>query len=198
MQDEEGAVDFTASDFLELDRNILRCAVFDGRGQILSSSESKFGLESSLSRMSEGDAVAGNFILEDLPREFGKVKFKILVTDTYRIVLMRISDRLVMFALPSTVHAEPICQEAQRRYESQVNDMSGYGVVTEPRCESCGKLVTIDSDPSADAYFVDIEEVIGGIRRTIHSNIPIRICSDCKRKFGRPKYIFHGKVEFER
>ncbi|HZW57389.1 MAG TPA: hypothetical protein VFF30_13960 [Nitrososphaerales archaeon] len=204
MKTESGYLDrkIEADEILSFDSNILMCAMLDLKGNITSSAESPKWKFRMLPANNLGErALVSHLMFEGLPQELGKMRFKIAFTDTYKIASMRLGKCVAVFVLSQEINAEPICLDILRNYglsgavlENETLEVSGKRVL---ECQNCGRNVDSDSDPAAESYLIDVQERVEGDLQVIKHNIPITICSKCKRKFGKPRYLFRGKVEFE-
>ncbi len=107
-----------AADILELSPEILRCAVLDDAGRIMSYAESEKGKEAKLpanfSVTIKALAIQG--LSQALPKELGSIRFTILVSDRYRLVTMPLSGQTIMFALPRQVIPDSICEVAIKKF----------------------------------------------------------------------------------
>ena len=191
-----------ALEILAVDSNIMMCTILDLKGRTLSSAESEKWRFSRIPKIEVGErALLSHLVLEGFPREMGKLRFKITFTDVLKLVTMRIGTRIAVFALPKTIDAEPICEDVLRRFgmgttlSDEFKPEASHELRSE--CQNCGRRVDEDSDPKASAYLIDVQEDINGELRTIQKNIPIIICTKCKKQFGKPTYLFRGKVKFE-
>ena len=109
-----------ATDILELEPEILRCAILDDAGRIVSYGESEKGkavkLPANFSVTIKTLAIQG--LSQALPKDLGGVKFTVIVTDKYRLLTMLIAGHTVMFAVPLTVSPDPICEAAIRKFST--------------------------------------------------------------------------------
>jgi hypothetical protein len=107
-----------ASEFLAISPDILRCAVLDDAGRILSYAESERGRAANLPAdyLVTIKALVIEGLSEALPKELGNLRFTTVVTDKYRLVTLGLVGRTVMFALPITVSADPVCDAAIKKF----------------------------------------------------------------------------------
>jgi hypothetical protein len=109
-----------AVDILELNAEILRCAILDDAGRIVSYGESDGGKEAKLpanfSVTVKALAIQG--LSQALPKDLGNVKFTVIVSDKYRLVTMPLAGQTIMFALPLHVIPDPICEAAIKKFGS--------------------------------------------------------------------------------
>lgn len=109
-----------ATDILELEPEILRCAILDDAGRIVSYGESEKGkaakLPANFSVTIKTLAIQG--LSQALPKDLGGVKFTVIVTDKYRLVTMLIAGHTAMFAVPLAVAPDPICEAALRKFST--------------------------------------------------------------------------------
>ena len=107
-----------ATDILELDPEMLWCAVLDDAGRIISYAESEKGkvakLPANFSVTIKALAIQG--LSQAMPKELGSVKFTLVATNKYRLVTMMIIGQTVMFALPLQVAADSICDAAFKKF----------------------------------------------------------------------------------
>lgn len=96
-----------ATEILELDPEILRCAVLDDAGRITSYAESENGkLAKFPANFSVNvKALVIQSLSQALPKELGEVKFTVIVTEVFRLVTMQLAGSVVVFVLP--LHASP-------------------------------------------------------------------------------------------
>lgn len=120
-----------ATDILELEPEILKCAILDDAGRIVSYGESEKGkmvrLPANFSVTIKTLAIQG--LSQALPKDLGGVKFTVIVTDKYRLITMPIAGQAVMFAVPLSVSPDPICEAAIRKFGTTtfVNSMPRAG-----------------------------------------------------------------------
>jgi len=107
-----------ANDILSLSPDILRCAVLDDAGRIVSYAESEKGKVENLPADYPVTikALVIEGLSEALPKELGNIRFTSVVTDKYRLVTLALSGRTVMMAMPLTVSPDPICDQAIRKF----------------------------------------------------------------------------------
>ncbi|MHB8566931.1 MAG: hypothetical protein ACYC7D_06475 [Nitrososphaerales archaeon] len=109
-----------ASDVLALNPEILRCAVLDDAGRIVSYAESEKGklanLPTDFPVTTKALVIEG--LSEALPKELGNLKFTVVVTDKYRLVTQTLAGRTVMMALPFNVTPDSICESAAKKFGS--------------------------------------------------------------------------------
>ena len=107
-----------ASEIIALDDRILRCAVLDEAGRVLSYEEPEKGKSAALPpdyRMTV-KALLMQGVSEELPKELGSVRFTTVVTDKYRLVTLNLADHVVMFTVPLSVPVENICEQALEKF----------------------------------------------------------------------------------
>ena len=111
-----------ASEILTLSNEILRCAVLDDAGRILSYAESEKGKAENLPK--NYPVTVGALVIqglsEALPKEMGAVRFTTVVTDKYRLITLDLAGHTVMFALPLTMSPDPICDAAIKKFGAPV------------------------------------------------------------------------------
>lgn len=109
-----------AIDILDLSADILRCAILDDAGRILSYGESEKGKEAKLPANSSVTikALAILGLSQALPKDLGNVRFIEIVSDKYRLVTMPLSGQTIMFALPVQATPDPICEVAVKKFGS--------------------------------------------------------------------------------
>jgi hypothetical protein len=107
-----------ATDVLELDTEILRCAVLDDAGRITSYAESERGKVAKLPANFSLNvkALVIQSLSQAFPKELGEVKYTTIVTDAYRLVTTQLAGQVVMFALPREVNPDTICDAAIKRF----------------------------------------------------------------------------------
>jgi hypothetical protein len=107
-----------ANEFLSLSPEILRCAVLDDAGRVVSYAESERGKEAKLpiNSLVTIKALVIQGLSDALPKELGTIRFTDVVSDKYRMVTMPLSGQTVMFALPLGVVPDAICEAAFKRY----------------------------------------------------------------------------------
>lgn len=107
-----------ATDILELDPEILRCAILDDAGRIVSYAESDKGKIAKLPANFSVTikALAIQSLSQAIPKEFGIVKFTTVTTDKYRMVTMMIQGQTVMLALPLQAAPDQICDAAFKKF----------------------------------------------------------------------------------
>ena len=109
-----------AIDILDISADILRCAILDDAGRILSYGESENGREAKLpanfSVTIKALAILG--LSQALPKDLGNVRFTEVVSDKYRLVTMSLSGQTIMFALPLQVTPDPIYEVAIKKFGS--------------------------------------------------------------------------------
>ena len=107
-----------ASDIIQLSPDILRCAVLDDAGRILSYADTEKGRSANLpvDYPVTIKALVIEGLSEALPKELGNIRFTAVVTDKYRLVTLPLSGRTVMLAMPLTVSPDPICDAAIRKF----------------------------------------------------------------------------------
>jgi hypothetical protein len=109
-----------ASDVLSINPNILRCAILDEAGRVLSYAESEKGKEENLPKDSSLmiNVLVRQSLLDALPKELGKVKFNVVVTDKYRLIGQVLGQNTVMFAIPLSVVPDDICEKVIKKFGS--------------------------------------------------------------------------------
>jgi hypothetical protein len=107
-----------ANEFLSLSPEILRCAVLDDAGRVVSYAESERGKEAKLplNSLVTIKALVIQGLSDALPKELGTIRFTDVVSDKYRLLTMPIAGQTVMFALPLSVMPDPICDVAIRKF----------------------------------------------------------------------------------
>ncbi len=105
---------------LKIDPSILRVAVLDEAGRVLSYAESEEGREENLPKDSALmiNVLVRSSLLDALPKELGKVKFNVVVTDKYRLIGLVIGQNTIMFALPLNTIPDDICDKVIKRFGS--------------------------------------------------------------------------------
>ena len=103
---------------LTINPNILRCAVLDEAGRVLSYAESEKGKEENLPKDSSLmiNVLVRQSLLDALPKELGKVKFNVVVTDKYRLIGQVLGQNTIMFALPLNVVPDDICDKVIKKF----------------------------------------------------------------------------------
>jgi hypothetical protein len=109
-----------AADVLRVDPSILRVAVLDEAGRVMSYAESEEGREENLPKDSALmiNVLVRSSLLDSLPKELGKVKFNVVVTDKYRLILLIVGENTVMFALPLDSVPDIICDKVIKQFGS--------------------------------------------------------------------------------
>jgi len=109
---------FDASEFLSLSPEILRVAVLDEAGRVVSYAESERGKEAKLpiNSLVTIKALVIQGLSDALPKELGTIRFTDVVSDKYRMVTMPLAGQTVMFALPIEVIPDSICEAAIKRF----------------------------------------------------------------------------------
>ncbi len=99
---------------------ILRCAVLDEAGRVLSYAESEKGKQENLPRDSSLmiNVLVRQSLLDALPKTLGKVKFNVVVTDKYRLVGQVLGQNTIMFALPLNIIPDEICEQIIKKFGS--------------------------------------------------------------------------------
>ena len=112
--------DLEVIDILDLSADILRCAILDDAGRILSYGESEKGKEAKLPANFSVTikTLAIQSLSQALPKDLGNVKFTMIVSDRYRLVTMSLSGQTIMFALPLQVTPDAICEAAIKKFGS--------------------------------------------------------------------------------
>lgn len=107
-----------ASEVIAVDPHILRLAVLDEAGRLLSYAESEEGKAENLPKDSSLmiNVVVRSSLLSALPKELGKVKFNVVVTDKYRLVGLVLGKYTIMFALPLASETDNICNKVISRF----------------------------------------------------------------------------------
>jgi hypothetical protein len=107
-----------ANEFLTLSPDILRCAVLDDAGRIISYAESERGRAAKLPANSlvTIKALVIQGLADALPKELGNIRFTAVVSDRYRLLTMPLAGQTVMFAVSLDVFPDPICDEAISRF----------------------------------------------------------------------------------
>jgi hypothetical protein len=103
---------------LALSPEILRAAVLDDAGRILSYAESEKGKLENLP--ADYPVTTKALVIEGLatalPKELGNIKFTSVVTDKYQLVTQTLGGRTVMFALPTSIAPDQICDIAIKKF----------------------------------------------------------------------------------
>jgi hypothetical protein len=107
-----------AADVLSVDSNILRCAILDDAGRVISYAESEKGREENLPKDSSLmiNVLVRQSLLDSLPKQLGKVKFNVVVTDKYRLIGQVLGNNTIMFALPLNTIPDDICDKIIRKF----------------------------------------------------------------------------------
>jgi hypothetical protein len=105
---------------LNIDLNILRCAILDDAGRVLSYAESEKGKGENLPKDSSLmiNVLVRQSLLDSLPKELGKVKFNVVVTDRYRLIGQVLGPNTIMFALPLNSNPDDICEKVIKKFGS--------------------------------------------------------------------------------
>ncbi len=108
-----------ASDILALNPEILRCAVLDDAGRIVSYAESEQGklakLPTDFPVTTKALVIEG--LSEALPKDqLGNIKFTVVVTDRYRLVTQTLAGHTVMMALPLNAVPDKICENNSKKF----------------------------------------------------------------------------------
>ncbi len=103
---------------LSIHPSILRCAILDEAARVLSYAESERGREENLPKDSSLmiNVLVRQSLLDALPRELGKVKFNVVVTDKYRLIGQVLGQNTIMFALPLDVVPDEICERVIKKF----------------------------------------------------------------------------------
>ena len=109
-----------ASEVLGIHPEILRCAILDDAGRVLSYSESEKGRLEDLPKDSSLmiNVLVRQSLLDSLPKSLGKVKFNVVVTDKYRLVGQVLGQYTIMFALPLSIIPDEICERVIKKFGS--------------------------------------------------------------------------------
>jgi hypothetical protein len=107
-----------AIDILDLSTEILRCAILDDAGRILSYGESQQGNQSEFPANFSVTikALAIQALSEAMAKDLGHVKFTVVVSDKYRLVTMPLDGQTIVFALPLQAAPDPICEVAIKKF----------------------------------------------------------------------------------
>lgn len=108
-----------ASEILALNPEIVRCAVLDDAGRIVSYAESEQGKLANLPKefVLTSKALAIEGMSESLPKEhLGNIKFTVVVTDKYRLVTQALGGHTVMMALPLSASPDVICENNIKKF----------------------------------------------------------------------------------
>jgi len=107
-----------ANEFLTLSPEILRVAVLDDAGRVVSYGESERGKEAKLpiNSLVTIKALVIQGLSDALPKELGNIRFTVVVSDRYRMVTIPLAGQTVMFALPLEITPDPICEAAIKRF----------------------------------------------------------------------------------
>jgi len=111
-----------ANEFLALSPEILRCAVLDDAGRVVSYAESERGKEAKLpiNSLVTIKALVIQGLSDALPKELGTIRFTDIVSDRYRLLTMPLAGQTVMFALPLSVLPDPICDAAVKKFGTKL------------------------------------------------------------------------------
>jgi hypothetical protein len=109
-----------AAEVLAIDPSILRCAVLDDAGRVLSYSESEKGREENLPKDYSLmiNVLVRQSLLDSLPRQLGKVKYNVVVTDKYRLIGQVLGNHTIMFALPLNSNPDVVCDKVFKKFGS--------------------------------------------------------------------------------
>jgi hypothetical protein len=111
-----------ASEIFTLSSEILRCAVLDDAGRILSYAESEKGKAENLPK--NYPVTVGALVIqglsEALPKEMGEVRFTSVVTTKYRLITLELAGHTVMFALPLNISPDQICEAAIKKFGARI------------------------------------------------------------------------------
>jgi hypothetical protein len=93
-------------------------AILDEAGRVQSYAESEEGREENLPKDSSLmiNVLVRASLLDSLPKELGKVKFNVVVTDKYRLIGLVIGQSTVMFALPLDSSPDEICDKVIKKF----------------------------------------------------------------------------------
>jgi hypothetical protein len=107
-----------ANEFLSLSPDILRVAVLDDAGRVVSYAESDRGKEAKLplNSLVTIKALVIQGLSDALPKELGNIRFTDVVSDRYRLLTMPLAGQTVMFALPLEIVPDQICDSAIRKF----------------------------------------------------------------------------------
>lgn len=107
-----------ANEFLTLSPEILRVAVLDDAGRVVSYAESERGKEAKLpiNSLVTIKALVIQGLSDALPKELGNIRFTDVVSDRYRMVTMPLAGQTVMFALPLGIIPDSICEVAIKKF----------------------------------------------------------------------------------
>jgi hypothetical protein len=107
-----------AEEVLALSPEVLECAILDEAGRILSYAGSDRGSETKPAadfRVTV-KALVIQGLSEALPRNFGNLKYTVVVTDRFRIFTMPLDGRTVMFTATLRANPDMICEAALKRF----------------------------------------------------------------------------------
>lgn len=107
-----------ATDILSLSPDVLRCAILDDAGRIVSYAESEKGRQAKLPAnfLVTVKALVIQGLSEALPKDLGNMKYTVVVSDKYRLLTMPLLGHTVMFAVPIESNPDPICEAAIKKF----------------------------------------------------------------------------------
>ena len=107
-----------ANEFLALSPDILRCAVLDDAGRVVSYAESERGKEAKLpvNSLVTIKSLVIQGLSDALPKELGNIRFTEVVSDRYRLLTMTLAGQTVMFAVQLEVMPDSICDAAIKKF----------------------------------------------------------------------------------
>ncbi|MDG6995879.1 MAG: hypothetical protein JRN52_08150 [Nitrososphaerota archaeon] len=111
-----------ATDILSLSPDVLRCAILDDAGRIVSYAESEKGRQAKLPAnfLVTIRALVIQGLSEALPKELGNIKYTVVVSDKYRLITMPLLGHTVMLAVPVECDPGPICENAVKKFGSKL------------------------------------------------------------------------------
>lgn len=106
-----------ASKVITFHPDILRCAVLDEAGRLLSYAESDKGRAENLPK---NESLLINILVRQswvqaLPLELGEVRYTVVVTDKYRLVSLLFDDETLMYALPLSSSSDEVYKVAIKK-----------------------------------------------------------------------------------
>ncbi len=107
-----------AAEILALSPDILRCAILDDAGRIVSYAESEKGKQAKLPAnfLVTIKALVIQGLSEALPKDLGNIKYTVVVSDRYRLLTMPLAGHTVMFATSLEANPDPICDAAIKKF----------------------------------------------------------------------------------
>jgi hypothetical protein len=107
-----------ASEILAISPEILRCAVLDDAGRIMSYAESEKGKQANLPANSlvTIKALVIQGTSDALPKELGNIRFTVVVSDKYRLLTIPLGGHTAMFATSLETVPDPICDALIKKF----------------------------------------------------------------------------------